>query len=221
MLVSVLLAVSSRTQPHFLGSGTFSHENISSYVIECDQHNFSNCTSLSQISTSMEAGQSYNINVETEQLGLETMVTFSDVNSLTVSGNSDPNTTTIIICYGETFAAGLTFINITRLTLRKLKVRHCGALYSVKKSTISSALIIAQSRYVSVEDLMVTNSVGVGLMIIDQQSGYLEITSSEFLANTLPRNETQYMYFLSFERSELERKYSLIGCVVACIYSCV
>ena len=28
-------------------------------------------------------------------------------------------------------------------------------------------------------------------------------------------------YFLSFERSELERKYSLIGCVVACMHSCV
>ena len=191
VLVVTLLAVANKNQLLIIGSGYSNQENITAaYIIECDQYVDSNCSSLSleQAARSIMENSSgcVRITIKTTELQLRTNVTFSRLESLTISGDPDLNTT--VSCQGGD-SAGLAFSDLAALTIRKLTIAHCGAILN---TYYSSAVTILHSRDVIIESLIVSKSKGIGLMIIDHQGGFIQIESSNFLENKIPINDHKY-----------------------------
>ena len=188
LLVATLLAAASEP----LGSGYYfnNQENITVYTIECDCHMDSECgsPSLEQIARNITENSlgHINITIRTAYLLLRTNVTFSGLESLTIRGDTDLNTT--ISCQGSDLA-GLVFSSLAKLTITELTVVHCG---TAAMSTYASAIAIFRGRDVSIESLVVEESKGIGLMIIDHQGGTVQIESSNFLENKLPIDNPTY-----------------------------
>ena len=147
MLVGALLAMASQKLP-FPGSGNSEEHPEHTYVITCDSNLDIKCKSpsLEQIAHKITENLLYNnIKINTTQLQLKTTATFQGfgLESLTISGDPDLNTN--ITCT-ESNIAGLVFSNMTRVTLQKLTVLHCGAFNRLQRFTYSSAVTILHSR---------------------------------------------------------------------------
>ena len=185
VLVAALLAVASEEA---LSSGYYFkiHENITvtAYTIECDHHLDSKCSdpSLEQIARNITESSPGHVDimVNTSQLQLRTNITFTRLESLTISGDTEQNTT--ISCQGDDLA-GLIFSDLTNLTIKELTVMHCG---TVALNTYTFAIAIFRGRDVSIESLIIMQSKGIGLMITGHQGGTVQIESSNFLENKLP-----------------------------------
>ena len=119
---------------------------------------------------------------------LNTNIAFRGFEALTIYGG-DTDQETVIACQDGNFA-GFTFSNITRLTLRSLTVTHCGVFYELKEPwpMYSSAVMILYGKYVILEDLIIVNSTGIGLTILDHQGGLVRIQSSKFVGNKVPND---------------------------------
>ena len=182
-----LLAVASEpiSSEHFNNQ-----ENITAYTIECDHHVSSSCNSpsLEQMARNITENSPGHVNIviKTTQLQLRTNVTFSRLESLTISGDTDLNTT--ISCQGDSLA-GLVFSDLAALTIKELMVVHCGA---IALNTYISAIAIFRGRDVTIESLVILKSKGIGLMITDHQGGTVQIKSSIFLENKLPLDNPTY-----------------------------
>ena len=185
VLVATLLTVGSEPI-----SSVINQENITAYTIECDHHVSSSCSSpsLEQIVRNITEKSSghVRITIKTAQLQLRTNVTFSRLESLTISGDTDLNTT--ISCQGDNLA-GLVFSDLATLTIKELNVVHCGA---IALNTYISAIAIFRGRDVTIESLVILKSKGIGLMITDHQGGTVQIESSIFLENKLPLDNATY-----------------------------
>ena len=193
LLAALLLAESTkthlpvRTYYEYIGP-----DNISTYTIDCDQLLVNNCTSMSleQISKCLESGHSYNIYISSIELNLNTIVTFSDAKYLSIAGS---HMATTITCQGEKFA-GLIFKNLERVAITGISVKNCGAIYQVWNFTYSFAVIMVQNKDIDVEDITITNSSGVGLMIVDHQGGNIRFKFCNFFQNVLCENDIIYNY---------------------------
>ena len=191
LLFATLLAVASEP----LGSGYYSNneesKNATVYTIECDHHMDSECgsPSLEQIAWNITENSTghIDITIRTAYLLLRTNITFSGLESLTISGNADMNTT--ISCQGSDLA-GLVFSSLAELTITDLTVVHCGTAAMGK---YASAIAIFRGRDVSIENLVVEESKGIGLMIANHQGRTVQIDSSNFLENKLPTDNPTYL----------------------------
>ena len=182
----LILAGRSEKQSLFSGSGHQSGQEYNqTYVVDCDQQSDSKCnsSSLEQISAEIQensAGYSIiNLKILASQLILTGNVTFSGVTILNFSGNADLKTT--ITCQCE--FTGLIFSNITILMIQNLTVMNCGTIPTLHKFAYSSAITIIHSRNVTAVNLIIAESMGIGLSILGHQGGSVQIRSSKFLEN--------------------------------------
>ena len=193
LIASVLLATASENQKLFSGSGSLDDEcspeqthNVDSRTCGPSLNDDCDFGSIS-LNKSSEFSSILCINIDVTQLLLTTNVTYSGLQSLTISGNLDLSTT--INCQMGNIA-GLVFNNITRLVLRRLTVVNCGTRHELQREVYSSAVTILHSKDVTIERLMVLKSIGIGLMILDHQGGIVRVESSDFIENWLSESDS-------------------------------
>ena len=137
-----------------------------------------------------------NINIMIPVLHLNDTVRFSNLNSLAIVGKS--GSTAIMCTANDSITAGIILSNITdTILLKNLNISYCGSkvktrLISVKvdddtSKAFSSALTIVHSRNVEMNQIIIASSRGLGLMVLDHQGGRVEIMSTIFLENKLPK----------------------------------
>ena len=175
----------------FSGSGhRRGQEYNRTYVIDCDQQLDGKCNSLSleQISVAMQENfKDHNtIKILAPQLIFTGNVTFFGLKALTISGNADIGTNITCQCK----FAGLIFSDIAMLTIQHLVVVNCGAIPMLQSFAYSSAVTIFHSRNVTIVDLTITESMGIGLTILGHQGGIVQVKSSKFLENKVSANNS-------------------------------
>ena len=194
MLVGTLLATSSSDEQQPLSGSGCSRglQDHTYYEISCDLHLDHKCNhsySLELIASNSENSHKSGlcINITTSQLSLTTNITFLGYETLTIGGSK--NQTTTIVCKDGQLA-GITFGNITRLTLQRLAITNCGAVNMIQRRlNMSSAITILYGKNVAVEDLLVVNNTGIGLTIVDHQGGLVHIQSSKFMENKIRKDD--------------------------------
>ena len=139
-----------------------------------------------------------NINIMIPVLHLNETVRFSNLNSLSIVSEYGP---TAIMCPANDNAiAGMLLSNITdTIRLKNFNMSFCGSSVETRKildnvevgadipETFSSALIIAHSRNVEMSQIVIANSSGLGLTVLDHRGGKVELLSTSFLENKLPK----------------------------------
>ena len=193
---TMLLVIVCATQLPSSESGYLNEENNETYGINCDKHSDSDCSSksLEDIAKILETDyvfhRKYIININTTQLHLKRNITFNGVEALTISGGTDLNTK--IICQG--IFPGLMFISVDTLKLSNLTVVNCGAtIHNYSEFTYSSAVVLTHSKDVRVKNLIIMKSQGIGLTILHQQGGFIQIKSSMFIENRLQVNDSNIL----------------------------
>ena len=139
--------------------------------------------SLQEIAVGLEEQSDVHIDISIPQLQLTTNLTFAHLQSLTLVGYSNSTT---ITCIGS--ESGLLLVNITQLTARQLILTYCGARSrSTLNRLYTSGLTIDHGKYVTICDLTISKSRGLGLSILNQQGGGRVIVKSTiFKDNKLP-----------------------------------
>ena len=171
-----------------------SSESTSTVVfnITCDPHDDSsqNCQSesLETIAAMAKDLVDIQINIKIPQLKLIADVNFTNLNSLTIIGES--NMAYISCTMGnEISSVGLAMRNITdTVTLKSVSLISCGSqTKDLSSNNYSSALLIFHSKDVQFNRIVIANSKGTGLKVLEPQGGEVTITSSIFKENKLPQ----------------------------------
>ena len=155
------------------------------YTIKCDPAE-KGCHDepLERLAANMSQQSDIRIDIMIPQLQLDTNVTFSQFNSLSIIG--DDSTLTTINCTGDN--TGLVLENITNLTLKNLILTRCGTFTQSKfNRTYSSALIIQYGTNIDISAMAIIKSRGVGLTILHHQGGKVIVRSTTFRENKLPQ----------------------------------
>ena len=120
------------------------------------------------------------INIKTPEIILYTDINFTQLRSLSINGES-----TIICSCDSIGGAGIVLHNITdTVTLNNLTLSHCGSKIVQRNKTYSSALTLVHCENVEFNQINITQSKGIGLMMIDIKEGNESIRSSVFVGNT-------------------------------------
>ena len=203
MLLMLLILAAANTQP--------SQRTKKVFDVSCDQNSESqrDCQnkSLETVAATVQENTytDVQINVKIPQLHLKSTVNFTNLKTLTISG--EPTPTTIICTAGDSHSAGIVLDNITdTVTLNNLRQTFCGSrvivnfdrIYDETYSKIlSSALTIVHCHDMELEELIIERSRGNGLTIFNLQGGRVYIKSSIFIDNELPSeyiNATEPVY---------------------------
>ena len=133
------------------------------------------------------------INLRANEIQLTTQVNFTNLSSLEIIGESELNSTTII-CNSSDHSnrgAGIVMNEIAEITLKNLRLSFCGSFYvnnyRSDHKTLSSALVLFHCQCVEMHRVTITRSKGIGLLILNHHSGQVNIKSSKFKGNVLPR----------------------------------
>ena len=108
------------------------------FTITCDSHVSENCQSLplEEIANEVLMGQHYldlTIDVQVAEIYLNTTVSFSNLSSLTITG--EPETTTVI-CTSNSSSAGFVVTDIlNKISLKNLNLTLCRSLLMCSKTT--------------------------------------------------------------------------------------
>ena len=114
------------------------------------------------------------IEINVSQLQLTERVEFRHVGSLSVTG-----TNTTITCTATD--SGLVFSNISRLIIDNITLMDCGTRAAGGMcSSTTAALTLYQCGDISISNLLVTKSRGIGLRVADHQGGTVQVVSSNF-----------------------------------------
>ena len=148
--------------------------------------------SLETIAACTEVLTNLRINLKTHELHLTTQVNFTNLSSLMIIGESEPSSTTIIcrVSDDSSRGAGIILSEIAEMTLKNLRLSFCGSYYVNKyrsNKTFSSALALFHCQSVEMNRVNITQSKGIGLLILNHHSGKVKISSSEFKENALPQ----------------------------------
>ena len=141
--------------------------------------------SLETITSRLTKGANVHIDINTPYLHLNESISFTQLSSLTISGDS--NSATIINC--TQLDAGITLNEIMNLTLNDLILTYCGSPLKMRNKTYSSALTVCNCSYVDITNLVITKSRGIGLTILNHQEGIVHIALSNFTDNIAPKEE--------------------------------
>ena len=106
----------------------------------------------------------------THKLSREVIV--NGVQGLSLIGNGSVQ----IFC--TNYSAGFAFFNATDLQMRRLNIHKCG-IHKNEYSPLAGTVIIKNSLNASLDSLVITNTSGYGLLIINTR-GVLSITNSSF-----------------------------------------
>ena len=96
---------------------------------------------------------------------------------------------TRIVCEQQSVGSGITFINVTNLTLSHITVESCGALHNVTDKGeleyyFSSAVYLENCTNIDIGYIKVTDSYGTGLCVFNS-NGFITIHHSLFINNTV------------------------------------
>ena len=181
--------------------GDNSTDEVYNYNITCDREYDKDCQSetLESIAAKVIEKTNVHIDVHIPELHLSTNLSFTNLNSLTISGKSG---SVSIICPKSSNgrAAGIVVSDINgTLILKKLNMVFCGA--QVKRNfsdgdykMYTSALIIVHCKNVELSDVAINCSRGLGMMMFDHQGGEVNITSTLFSENRMPQDFTGDLY---------------------------
>ena len=140
-----------------------------------------------------EAGKLKNTSIKIDiiipQLQLNTSLNFTNLSSLTISG--EPGSTNITCTASDSDSAGIVLRDIMgTVTLNNLNFTFCGSQVTYTDrdhdDTYSSALTIIHCNNVELNRVIITRSRGLGLMILDHHGGRVNFRLSSFIGNKLP-----------------------------------
>ena len=126
------------------------------------------------------------INITISQLKLSADVSFTNLNSLDITGI--PGITAIVCIAGN---AGIILRDVDKLSFQNINLTSCGHVEFDRAQAIyySSAMAIYHCRKVKLEKLVIERSTGVGLKIIAHQGSKINISSAAFKENQLQQKQ--------------------------------
>jgi hypothetical protein len=163
------------------------------FTITCDNHDSENCQSpsLEEIANEIVMGQHYldlMIDIQVVEIYLNTTMSFSNLSSLMIRGGPEMTT---IICKSDSTDAGFVLTDIlNKVSLKNLNFTYCGSLFkNVFKDNkmFISALTLVHCSNIEIDSLALERSRGLGMTILNHQGGRVNVNSSLFKENQLPR----------------------------------
>ena len=140
------------------------------------------------------------INIQTARLKLTSNITFSALESLTISGYY--GMASVICAAGSNTSAGIILKDISgMITLNRLSLTFCGSYVAVQEhynngsNTYRSALAMLYCMNVQLNSMIINASRGLGLIILNHQGGRVNINSTIFKDNVLPQEYFQDSVF--------------------------
>ena len=147
-------------------------------------NNLRNCSTLEKVLIDHDAD--VQIDFKISQLQLDTKIPFTHRNTLVMNGVAEITT---ITCTNN--SAGIVLSDISdKITINNLTFISCALEIHHKKKTYISALTIIQCNNVDLNNVIIKNGTGIGLMFLDHQGGEVNVHSSSFL-NRKSRTEPQ------------------------------
>ena len=162
------------------------------------------------IAAILNKGDTVHIDIEASLLLLTENVTFKHLYALTVIGRFH-SLSTISCKQPRNNYPGIKLHNITNLTLKNLKLIYCGSQIKIRSKRYSSALILLYCNNVTMKNLLIAKSKGIGLTIINHQEGTVNVSGSNFTKNKIPRKFEGRTYGGGGIFIEYHRNYSLTG----------
>ena len=147
--------------------------------LEYVQHNIKNFTNLSVV-----------IEICNSRINLTTALVFEDFVGLSIRGSRSMRQTTSTINCSTSFS-GLSFFNITGLSLSFLKLTNCGAME--QNLTLTSALYVVNCTNVSIRNSSFHKSNGRGISLL-YTNGQVVIENTDILESFV-RNESSNFVF--------------------------
>ena len=125
------------------------------------------------------------IDINIPHIHLNKEMSFKNLHSLTISGDSDSYT--IINCTHSISSAGIIIDNVRNLTVKRLVLIHCGSEIHIRQNkTYNSALTVRSCGNTTVTNTVIIESRGIGLTILEHQNGTVHIAWSNFIRNAIP-----------------------------------
>ena len=171
------------------------------FNITCDPHNDSSqdcqSESLETIADKVRENADVEINIEVSWLILTTNISFTKLNSLTISASERTVTTIACNAGGNATNAGMTFIGIMNaVKLNALRLMLCGSQTNKPEGkTYISALTMLRCRNVEINKVVVAKSKGIGLTILYHQGGRVDIQSTIFKENKISQDYSAGSFF--------------------------
>ena len=206
----------------------FSPSQQQSFTVDCSNGNDTLCTQNNSrpcktLHTALEAVRDDGtiIHIISSTCSYTTMsnttLTYNDV---TITGNG--SNVTIVEC--NKTGTGFGFINVNNIIISKLTLSGCGQLRNSTTINISSnsvmlfraALYFVNVTNVAIDDVVVSNSIGMGVAMYDV-TGYVRVTNSIFRNNRVPSHElTLYPggggFSVEFTYCKLSSNYIPLSC---------
>lgn len=184
----------------FLASGiaqAYSRGTKQVFSVTCDHNSHRQCQGDTLETTAAKVGKQsdvhVDINIKTSYLQLSTIVMFTNLSSLTISG--EPSLTTIN-CTTNSIArsnAGIVLSDIEKVILNNLSLNFCGSVITRKlnNKNYSAALTIFHCKNVEINRLVIARSRGIGLAILNYEDGEVYIKSAVFKENIQSKEHAQ------------------------------
>lgn len=143
--------------------------------------------SLEKIVTEIGKKTDIQINITISQLKLSANVSFTNLNSLDITGM--PGITAIVCIAGN---AGIILRDVDKLSLQNINLTSCGHVEFDRAQAIyySSAMTIYHCGKVKIEKLVIERSTGVGLKIIGHQGSKINVSLATFKENQLQQKQS-------------------------------
>ena len=178
--------------------------------------------SLVNITAVLDKGDTVHLDIEASLLFLTENVTFKHLYALTVIGKLNSFSTISCKKSPKNYPAGIKLHNITNLRLKNLKLMYCGTQIKIRSKRYSSAMILLYCNNVTMTNLLITKSKGVGMTIINHQQGTINVSGSNFTKNRIPRNFHDLQIFGGGGvYIQFHRNYSLMGEIVLNFDHCI
>lgn len=125
------------------------------------------------------------IDIKVPHIHLTKEISFENLRSLVISGDSN-SSATIHCAHSVNSNVGISIDNVRNLTVKHLVLIRCGSeLHTRQNKTYNSALTVKSCGYTYVTNTNVSESRGVGLMILKHQEGTVHISRSNFTRNAI------------------------------------
>lgn len=185
VLVCVLLIIGSDGVKSLSPPCSNSSAPCEYFNINCDPQ----CPSISLEDIALKANTSSSVYVDinVSELQLYETAHFTNLKVLSLNGNQSLRTTINCTAAAD---AGLVMLSIESITFSDITVTNCGALIQSKRANYSSAVTILNGQDVKVFNIVIMNSLGAGLALLNHRGGHVQIESSKFLQNSFPHNNS-------------------------------
>lgn len=172
--ITIVIIVFTINQLSVTSSQTICHYGLEEFL---SVKNHSSCNSI-------------NVDV-TANTSLSTVFKLENINNISIVGNRKPT----LKCHN---GSGLFFKNVTNLVVRNLVIARCGLIANSTSTNVTengsstwkikSAVYISTSCNIAISDIVVVDSDGVGMVLVDS-SGHITISNCSFMNNKIASDE--------------------------------